>query len=186
MYVEGGFTNTHGNSRIDFLIFSFKLSPCHRRKQRYSSSECNSSDDTSNAASEQEDSAYRSSTSETAPAESSLSTPAPPSRPKHVQRPAEARREPAFRPRLLQTQARGPEPERGDEETREPEQGRSKAGVALTTYFSVDNCMTDAYRLKYHHQRPLVLSMAPPPSDHARTRGDAGTARLISRVTHAL
>ncbi|KAF5889520.1 inactive ubiquitin carboxyl-terminal hydrolase 53-like, partial [Clarias magur] len=149
-----------------------KGSPNARRKQRYSSSECNSSDDTSNAASEQEDSAYRSSTSETAPAESSLATPTPPSRPKHAQRPAEARREPAFRPRLLQNPACGPEPERRDEETREPEQGRSKAGVALTTYFSVDNCMTDAYRLKYHHQRPLVLGMAPPPCDHARTRAD--------------
>ncbi|KAB5515577.1 hypothetical protein PHYPO_G00248540 [Pangasianodon hypophthalmus] len=157
-----------------------KGSPNARRKQRYSSSDCNSSDETSNAASEQEDSAYRSGTSETAPAESSLAPPTPPSRPKHTQRAAEARREPPFRPRLLQTPASdlkcGAEPERRDEETSETEQSRSKAGVALTTYFSVDNCMTDAYRLKYHHQRPLVLSMAPPPSDHAKTRADTGSS----------
>ncbi|XP_060771999.1 inactive ubiquitin carboxyl-terminal hydrolase 53 isoform X2 [Neoarius graeffei] len=157
-----------------------KGSPNVRRKQRYSSSECNSSDETSNAASEQEDSAYRSSTSETAPAESSLALPTPPSRPKHTQRAAEARREPPFRPRLLQTPASdlkcGVEPEWRDEETSETEQSQSKAGVTLTTYFSVDNCMTDAYRLKYHHQRPLVLSMAPPPSDHAKIRADTGSS----------
>ncbi|XP_029606018.1 inactive ubiquitin carboxyl-terminal hydrolase 53 isoform X1 [Salmo trutta] len=35
-------------------------------------------------------------------------------------------------------------------------------GVSLTTYFSVDNCMTDTYRLKYHHQRPLLLSAIVP------------------------
>ncbi|KAL1023473.1 hypothetical protein UPYG_G00041250 [Umbra pygmaea] len=41
-------------------------------------------------------------------------------------------------------------------------------GVSLTTYFSVDNCMTDTYRLKYHHQRPLLLSATVPraPTDH--------------------
>ncbi|XP_072318350.1 inactive ubiquitin carboxyl-terminal hydrolase 53 isoform X2 [Eucyclogobius newberryi] len=41
--------------------------------------------------------------------------------------------------------------------------------VSLTTYFNVDNCMTETYRLKYHNQRPLVLSAAVPrivvPSD---------------------
>ncbi|KAK3523264.1 hypothetical protein QTP86_028049 [Hemibagrus guttatus] len=157
-----------------------KGSPNVRRKARYSSSECNSSDETSNTASEQEDSAYRSSTSETAPAESSLAPPTPPSRSKHTQRASEARREQPFRPRLLQTSASdlkcGSESERRDEETSETEQSRGKAGVTLTTYFSVDNCMTDAYRLKYHHQRPLVLSMAPPPSDLTKIRSDTGSS----------
>ncbi|XP_055014055.1 inactive ubiquitin carboxyl-terminal hydrolase 53 isoform X2 [Boleophthalmus pectinirostris] len=41
--------------------------------------------------------------------------------------------------------------------------------VSLTTYFNVDNCMTETYRLKYHNQRPLVLSATVPrtavPSD---------------------
>ncbi|KAF7686996.1 hypothetical protein HF521_015389 [Silurus meridionalis] len=151
-----------------------------RRNLRYSSSECNSSDETSNGASEQEDSAYRSSTSETALAESALTTPTPPTRPKHAQRVAEARREPPFRPRLLQTPASdlksGAGADRRGEEAAEVEQSRGKAGVALTTYFSVDNCMTDAYRLKYHHQRPLVLSMAPPPSDHTKNRADTGSS----------
>ncbi|KAG7314288.1 hypothetical protein KOW79_022784 [Hemibagrus wyckioides] len=157
-----------------------KGSPNVRRKARYSSSECNSSDETSNTASEQEDSAYRSSTSETAPAELSLATPTQPSRSKHTPRASEARREQPFRPRLLQTSASdlkcGSESERRDDETSETEQSRGKAGVALTTYFSVDNCMTDAYRLKYHHQRPLVLSMAPPPSDITKIRSDTGSS----------
>ncbi|XP_027874358.1 inactive ubiquitin carboxyl-terminal hydrolase 53 isoform X1 [Xiphophorus couchianus] len=34
--------------------------------------------------------------------------------------------------------------------------------VSLTTYFNVDNCMTETYRLKYHNQRPLVLSATVP------------------------
>lgn len=34
--------------------------------------------------------------------------------------------------------------------------------VTLTTYFNVDNCMTETYRLKYHNQRPLVLSATVP------------------------
>lgn len=34
--------------------------------------------------------------------------------------------------------------------------------VSLTTYFNVDNCMTETYRLKYHNQRPLVLSATAP------------------------
>ncbi|KAK2865916.1 hypothetical protein Q7C36_001972 [Tachysurus vachellii] len=156
-----------------------KGSPNVRRKQRYSSSECNSSDETSNTASEQEDSAYRSSTSETAPAESSLTQHTSPLHPKHTQRAAEARRELPFRPRLLQMSVsdlkHGSDSERGDEETSETEQSRCKSGVALTTYFSVDNCMTDAYRLKYHHQRPLVLSMASPPSDLTKIRSDMGS-----------
>ncbi|XP_066576741.1 inactive ubiquitin carboxyl-terminal hydrolase 53 [Amia ocellicauda] len=31
-------------------------------------------------------------------------------------------------------------------------------GVLLTTYFSVDSCMTDTYRLKYHHRLPLYFA----------------------------
>lgn len=34
--------------------------------------------------------------------------------------------------------------------------------VSLTTYFNVDNCMTETYRLKYHNQRPLILSATMP------------------------
>ncbi|XP_057186701.1 inactive ubiquitin carboxyl-terminal hydrolase 53 isoform X2 [Triplophysa rosa] len=67
----------------------------------------------------------------------------------------------------------GSDQERGEQVSSEPEEkscGWEKpstvasqgSGVALTTYFSVDNCMTDTYRLKYHHQRPLVLSMPEP------------------------
>lgn len=73
--------------------------------------------------------------------------------------------------------------------------GPQGSGVALTTYFSVDNCMTDTYRLKYHHQRPLLLSVAEPrpavrggephrdgghpgetqaASEHGRSRADLG------------
>ncbi|XP_055061325.2 inactive ubiquitin carboxyl-terminal hydrolase 53 isoform X1 [Misgurnus anguillicaudatus] len=64
----------------------------------------------------------------------------------------------------------GSDQERGEQGSSEPAErscGWEKpspsmspgSGVALTTYFSVDNCMTDTYRLKYHHQRPLVLSL---------------------------
>ncbi|KAI4900161.1 hypothetical protein NFI96_023888 [Prochilodus magdalenae] len=36
-----------------------------------------------------------------------------------------------------------------------------------TTYFSVDNCMTDTYRAKYHKKRPaLHMSTDPKPGDH--------------------
>lgn len=40
--------------------------------------------------------------------------------------------------------------------------------VSLTTYFNVDNCMTETYRLKYHNQRPLVLSASVPRSSTER------------------
>ncbi|XP_062864811.1 inactive ubiquitin carboxyl-terminal hydrolase 53 [Trichomycterus rosablanca] len=156
-----------------------KSSPSSRRTQRYSSSECNSSDETSNAASEHEDSAYRSSTSETAAADSPLTplTP-PPARPKHTQRVPEGRRELPFRPRLLQSSdtKSGSDQERREDGPGETDEGRARARVALTTYFTVDNCMTDAYRLKYHHQRPLVLSMALAPSEHAKNRADTGSS----------
>ncbi|XP_039615672.1 inactive ubiquitin carboxyl-terminal hydrolase 53-like [Polypterus senegalus] len=35
----------------------------------------------------------------------------------------------------------------------------SSEGVLLTTYFSVDNCMTDTYRMKYHHQKSPFYGM---------------------------
>lgn len=47
------------------------------------------------------------------------------------------------------------------------EQAAPSQEVSLTTYFNVDNCMTETYRLKYHNQRPLVLSatVPRPPTD---------------------
>ncbi|XP_078138766.1 ubiquitin carboxyl-terminal hydrolase 53 [Centroberyx gerrardi] len=42
------------------------------------------------------------------------------------------------------------------------EQAAPAQEVSLTTYFNVDNCMTETYRLKYHNQRPLVLSATVP------------------------
>ncbi|TTH23540.1 Inactive ubiquitin carboxyl-terminal hydrolase 53 [Bagarius yarrelli] len=149
------------------------------RKHRYSSLEYNSSDETSNTASEQEDSAYRAGTSETGPAEPSLVTSTLSAFPKHTQRWAETQREPPFRPRLLQTPVSdlkiGSESKRSDELI-EAQQNRTKAGVTLTTYFTVDNCMTDAYRLKYHHHRPLVLGVTPPSSDLSKSRADKGSS----------
>ncbi|XP_037328910.2 inactive ubiquitin carboxyl-terminal hydrolase 53 isoform X2 [Pungitius pungitius] len=47
-------------------------------------------------------------------------------------------------------------------------------GVSLTTYFTVDNCMTETYRLKYHNQRPLVLSASVPRSVVVAERRDTG------------
>ncbi|XP_077965181.1 ubiquitin carboxyl-terminal hydrolase 53 isoform X3 [Gasterosteus aculeatus] len=46
--------------------------------------------------------------------------------------------------------------------------------VSLTTYFTVDNCMTETYRLKYHNQRPLVLSASVPRAAVAGERRDTG------------
>ncbi|XP_057699086.1 inactive ubiquitin carboxyl-terminal hydrolase 53 isoform X2 [Corythoichthys intestinalis] len=42
------------------------------------------------------------------------------------------------------------------------EQALTTQEVSLTTYFNVDNCMTETYRLKYHNQRPLLLSATVP------------------------
>ncbi|TRY99990.1 hypothetical protein DNTS_006404 [Danionella cerebrum] len=183
-------------------------SPLLRRLCRISSSECNSSDELTNPLSEQEDSAYRSSTGEIAPCESPVEESGiPPSIPfhsKHAQRPVEIK-PPVFRPRTLQdsvsrascrgapglnnslvhkrveingtcpsssdiSSKSGSDQERGEQgpgESKERSCGWNKpstsgsagSAVALTTYFSVDSCMTDTYRLKYHHQRPLVLCM---------------------------
>lgn len=234
-------------------------SPLLRRLGKISSSECNSSDELTNPLSEQEDSAYRSSTSEVAPHESpgpnrtiyplqpreeSVIAPSMPTHSKHAQRPIEIKT-PSFRPRILQepsqtasrASGRGisslhttavhkrmeingtcpsssdvsskscSDQERGEQVSSEPEErscGWDKpsasvspgSGVALTTYFSVDNCMTDTYRLKYHHQRPLVLSMPEPrgavkdgrdtghssrienQSERAKTKPDSGILKL--------
>ncbi|XP_072526184.1 inactive ubiquitin carboxyl-terminal hydrolase 53 [Salminus brasiliensis] len=182
-------------------------SPAVRRVARLSSSECNSSDETTNPPSEQEDSAYRSSTSETALPESPR-----PGRPARDESPLAARpkqgRTAPFRPRLLQEPSQtsprpanhrrldpwqassdvssksGSDQERGESVASEPLDERSRGldrastsasssapqgpGVALTTYFNVDNCMTDTYRLKYHHQRPLVLAV---PEQRGGVRG---------------
>ncbi|CAL8332799.1 unnamed protein product [Lota lota] len=46
--------------------------------------------------------------------------------------------------------------------------------VALTTYFNVDHCMTETYRLKYHTQRPLVLTPTAPPQSLRSAGGDPG------------
>ncbi|XP_073697673.1 inactive ubiquitin carboxyl-terminal hydrolase 53 [Garra rufa] len=212
-------------------------SPLLRRLGKISSSECNSSDELTNPLSEQEDSAYRSSTSEVAPHESpgpnrsyplqpreeSAIAPSMPTYSKHAQRPIEIKT-PPFRPRILQESSQtasrasgrgvpsstvhrrmevngtcpsssdvssksGSDQERGEQVSSEPEErscGWDKpstsvspgSGVALTTYFSVDNCMTDTYRLKYHHQRPLVLSM-PEPRGAVKDGRDSGHSNRI-------
>ncbi|KAM8879276.1 inactive ubiquitin carboxyl-terminal hydrolase 53 isoform 2-T2 [Spinachia spinachia] len=46
--------------------------------------------------------------------------------------------------------------------------------VSMTTYFTVDNCMTETYRLKYHNQRPLVLSATVPRTAVVAERRDTG------------
>lgn len=55
--------------------------------------------------------------------------------------------------------------------------------VSLTTYFNVDNCMTETYRLKYHNQRPLVLSATVPRTVVATERRD--TSHTLSTDTHS-
>ncbi|XP_061572903.1 inactive ubiquitin carboxyl-terminal hydrolase 53 [Cololabis saira] len=52
------------------------------------------------------------------------------------------------------------------------EQAAPAQEVSLTTYFNVDNCMTETYRLKYHNQRPLVLSATVPRTATASERRD--------------
>ncbi|KAA0722311.1 Inactive ubiquitin carboxyl-terminal hydrolase 53 [Triplophysa tibetana] len=234
-------------------------SPLLRRLGKISSPEYNSSDEPTNPLSEREDSAYRSSTSEVAPhestglnrsgymqtrQESALPTSIP-THSKHAQRTIEIMT-PPFRPRTLQEMSQtvskasgrtvpsshsntvhrrtevnctcpsssdvssksGSDQERGEQVSSEPEEkscawekpspvASQGSGVALTTYFSVDNCMTDTYRLKYHHQRPLVLSMPEPrgplrdgrdlvhmnctesQSERAKTKPDSGMLNLM-------
>ncbi|XP_044202923.1 inactive ubiquitin carboxyl-terminal hydrolase 53 isoform X1 [Thunnus albacares] len=55
--------------------------------------------------------------------------------------------------------------------------------VSLTTYFNVDNCMTETYRLKYHNQRPLVLSATVPRTAVATERRD--TSHTLTTDTHS-
>ncbi|KAG5848139.1 hypothetical protein ANANG_G00095230 [Anguilla anguilla] len=222
-------------------------SPALQHQGKTSSSEWNSSDDLAGPFSEQEDSAYRSSNSETAPLESPAPrvprpAPSPPERapapaaaaaaalfqpdlapasPKHAHRHVAESRS-SFRPRLLQEPSQTsprPSPKSAPSPHRPPlrppaqtvgllggtppvarprRQGRPRPhgrsdssasessdrfpsprpspeppgpgdGVALTTYFTVDNCMTDTYRLKYHHQR---VALEPRGGD----RGDPGDA----------
>uniref|UniRef100_A0A8C8MC83 USP domain-containing protein n=2 Tax=Oncorhynchus tshawytscha TaxID=74940 RepID=A0A8C8MC83_ONCTS len=80
---------------------------------------------------------------------------------------------PLQRPSSGASSKSGSDPERsnpssGESEERLPicrppgAESAAAQGVSLTTYFSVDNCMTDTYRLKYHHQRPLLLSAIVP------------------------
>uniref|UniRef100_A0A8C2X4Y4 Ubiquitin specific peptidase 53 n=1 Tax=Cyclopterus lumpus TaxID=8103 RepID=A0A8C2X4Y4_CYCLU len=79
-----------------------------------------------------------------------------------------------FRPRITFSDASsksGSDPERSTPSSCESEerltacrveQAALAQEVSLTTYFTVDNCMTETYRLKYHNQRPLVLSATVP------------------------
>lgn len=46
----------------------------------------------------------------------------------------------------------------------------------------MDNCMTDTYRLKYHHQRPLVLSM-PEPRGAVKDGRDSGHCSRVESQT---
>uniref|UniRef100_UPI0037E9BBC4 inactive ubiquitin carboxyl-terminal hydrolase 53 n=1 Tax=Semicossyphus pulcher TaxID=241346 RepID=UPI0037E9BBC4 len=55
--------------------------------------------------------------------------------------------------------------------------------VSLTTYFNVDNCMTETYRLKYHNQRPLVLSATVPRTVVVTERRD--TSHTLPPDTHS-
>ncbi|XP_058496917.1 inactive ubiquitin carboxyl-terminal hydrolase 53 isoform X1 [Solea solea] len=55
--------------------------------------------------------------------------------------------------------------------------------VSLTTYFNVDNCMTETYRLKYHNQRPLVLSATVPRTVAVTERRD--TSHTLATETHS-
>lgn len=62
------------------------------------------------------------------------------------------------------------------------EQAALAQEVSLTTYFNVDNCMTETYRLKYHNQRPLVLSATLPRTAGATERRD--TSHTLSADTN--
>ncbi|XP_029368259.1 inactive ubiquitin carboxyl-terminal hydrolase 53 isoform X2 [Echeneis naucrates] len=62
------------------------------------------------------------------------------------------------------------------------EQAEPAQEVSLTTYFNVDNCMTETYRLKYHNQRPLVLSATMPRTVVATERRD--TSHTLPTDTH--
>lgn len=57
--------------------------------------------------------------------------------------------------------------------------------VSLTTYFTVDNCMTETYRLKYHNQRPLVLSATVPRTGASERRDTSHTFAAETRTQDA-
>lgn len=63
------------------------------------------------------------------------------------------------------------------------EQAAPTQEVSLTTYFTVDNCMTETYRLKYHNQRPLVLSATVPRTVVVTERRD--TSHTLPTDTHS-
>ncbi|XP_072241141.1 inactive ubiquitin carboxyl-terminal hydrolase 53 isoform X1 [Leuresthes tenuis] len=63
------------------------------------------------------------------------------------------------------------------------EQAAPAQEVSLTTYFNVDNCMTETYRLKYHNQRPLVLSATVPRTATASERRD--NSHTLPSDTHS-
>ncbi|XP_035032080.1 inactive ubiquitin carboxyl-terminal hydrolase 53 isoform X2 [Hippoglossus stenolepis] len=63
------------------------------------------------------------------------------------------------------------------------EQAAAAQEVSLTTYFTVDNCMTETYRLKYHNQRPLVLSATVPRTVVTTERRD--TSHTLPPDTHS-
>lgn len=63
------------------------------------------------------------------------------------------------------------------------EQAAPAQEVSLTTYFNVDNCMTETYRLKYHNQRPLVLSASAPRAPVTSERRD--TSHTLPTDTHS-
>ncbi|KAM8843441.1 inactive ubiquitin carboxyl-terminal hydrolase 53 isoform 1-T2 [Synchiropus picturatus] len=66
------------------------------------------------------------------------------------------------------------------------EQAPPPQEVSLTTYFTVDNCMTETYRLKYHNQRPLVLSATVPrPSGATERRDTSHTLAAETRTQDA-
>ncbi|XP_023560191.1 inactive ubiquitin carboxyl-terminal hydrolase 53 isoform X2 [Octodon degus] len=68
----------------------------------------------------------------------------------------------------------------------QPERGSSFRSldepVSLTTYFSVDNCMTDTYRLKYH-QRPKLYF--PESSDFCSDNSLSQSERQVGPVLHS-
>nr|XP_005006823.1 inactive ubiquitin carboxyl-terminal hydrolase 53 [Cavia porcellus] len=67
----------------------------------------------------------------------------------------------------------------------QPERGSGSVSpdepVSLTTYFSVDNCMTDTYRLKYH-QRPKLCF---PESSDSSNNSLAQSERQVGPVLHS-
>ncbi|XP_023685492.2 inactive ubiquitin carboxyl-terminal hydrolase 53 [Paramormyrops kingsleyae] len=202
-------------------------SPLTQQLSKTSSSEWNSSDELTGPASEQEDSAYRSSNSEAAPPESPRPSPVPcrtfrlwpgeqsqplcwlasspplPGRRSRQQAPFPEDGRTGYRPRLLQEPSQtsprppaktpqvhshaAPEPvsrqqlagftaQKSVSTATSPDQERMEIPalcrdpkVSLTTYFSVDNCMTDTYRLRYH-RRPHWKPAADP---GGRDRGDS-------------